>query len=288
MSTHGILNPSAGRGNFQLDRVAPSPDLAWLVERYWLITWDLEGRETFAQETLPHPCVNMVIGTHQPGVGLGTKRFVAELEGRGWVLGTKFRPGAFRAIHGRDVAELAGKQRSIASVFGEEGASLEASLLARGGGPSCVESVERFLRARETLRDANIEIAARAVEIARADPSIGRTRDLAERVALSPRTLERLFHRYVGVSPKWIIRRYRVHEACERVASGEAPCWSALAQELGYFDQAHFIRDFKAQVGRTPAQYAAMCAAASRSEPRARDPRARRAPRARRSAERGP
>ena len=36
--------------------------------------------------------------------------------------------------------------------------------------------------------------------------------------------------------------------------------WSALAQELGYFDQAHFIRDFKAQIGRTPAAYAAACA----------------------------
>ncbi len=271
MSTRGILNPGAGRGNFTLDRVAPSADLAWLVERYWLIAWDLRGRETFAQETLPHPCVNVVIGTHRPGVGLGTTRFVAELEGRGWVLGVKFRPGAFRAIYTRDVAELAGKERSIASVFGEAGAALEASVLARGGGAACVESVERFLRSREPVRDDNIELAARAVLVAREDPSMGRTRELADRVAVSARTLERLFRRYVGVSPKWIIRRYRVHEACERVASGEPPCWSALAQELGYFDQAHFIRDFKAQVGRTPAQYAELCAT-NRSGSRKRAP----------------
>jgi AraC-like DNA-binding protein len=262
MSTHGILNPGAGRGNFALERVAPSADLAWLVERYWLISWDLRGRETFAQETLPHPCVNVVIGTHRPGVGLGTKRFVAELEGRGWVLGVKFRSGAFHALYRRDVAELAGRERSIESVFGEDGGALEASVLARGGGTACIESVEQFLRARRPARDENIDTAARAVEVARADPSIGRTRDLASRVELSPRTLERLFHRYVGVSPKWIIRRYRVHEACERAASGEAPSWSELAQELGYFDQAHFIRDFKAQVGRTPAQYAKLCASA--------------------------
>ncbi len=286
MSTHGILNPNGGRGNFQLDRVAPSEDLAWLVERYWLISWDLRGRETFAQETLPHPCVNLVIGTHRPGVGLGTKRFVAELEGRGWVFGVKFRPGAFHALYRRDVAGLAGHERSIASVFGEEGAALEANVLARGGGASCVEHVETFLRACRPKRDENIELAARAVDVARADPSIGRTRDLAERVALSPRTLERLFHRYVGVSPKWIIRRYRIHEACERVACGGVPSWSALAQELGYFDQAHFIRDFKAQVGRTPAQYAELCA--SSSERRAPAKRALRAPPGRKSAERGP
>ena len=75
-------------------------------------------------------------------------------------------------------------------------------------------------------------------------------------------TLERTFRRCVGVGPKWILRRFRVHEACERIAAGAPPCWSALAAELGYFDQAHFIRDFKSQVGRTPAEYAAACAGA--------------------------
>jgi AraC-like DNA-binding protein len=79
---------------------------------------------------------------------------------------------------------------------------------------------------------------------------------------VSSRTIERLFRRYVGVSPKWVVRRYRVHEACERVKTGVAPDWSQLAHELGYFDQAHFIHDFKAQVGRTPADYAAACASA--------------------------
>ena len=57
------------------------------------------------------------------------------------------------------------------------------------------------------------------------------------------------------MSPKWVIRRYRLHEALERVNAGHRVDWAALAAELGYFDQAHFIRDFKALVGRTPAEY---------------------------------
>ena len=71
------------------------------------------------------------------------------------------------------------------------------------------------------------------------------------------RALQRLFGDYVGVSPKWVIKRYRLHEAVEQLAGGRPPEWSALAQNLGYFDQAHFIRDFKRLVGRTPADYAA-------------------------------
>lgn len=84
-----------------------------------------------------------------------------------------------------------------------------------------------------------------------------RVEDLAERLAVSVRTLQRLFRERVGVTPKWMLGRYRLHEAAERIAGGDVTDWAALALDLGYFDQAHFIRDFGAVVGRTPADYAA-------------------------------
>ena len=78
--------------------------------------------------------------------------------------------------------------------------------------------------------------------------------------ACSPRSLQRLFREYVGVTPKWVLQRVRLHEAAERMADGDSDCAAALALDLGYFDQAHFIKDFKAIVGRSPSEYAAMCA----------------------------
>ncbi|HJU40524.1 MAG TPA: helix-turn-helix domain-containing protein, partial [Tahibacter sp.] len=68
--------------------------------------------------------------------------------------------------------------------------------------------------------------------------------------------LQRLFGDYVGASPKWVINRYRLHEAVERLAAGDAVDWADLALELGYFDQAHFNRDFKRLVGRAPGAFA--------------------------------
>ena len=65
----------------------------------------------------------------------------------------------------------------------------------------------------------------------------------------------------VGVGPKWIVRRSRVQDAAERVARGETVDWAGIAQELGYHDQAHLIRDFREQVGSTPAAYARQCGA---------------------------
>ena len=69
------------------------------------------------------------------------------------------------------------------------------------------------------------------------------------------RQLQRLFKEYVGVSPKWVIQRYRLFDAAERIAAGTIVKGADLALELGYADQAHFIRDFKT-VGRSPADYA--------------------------------
>jgi AraC-like DNA-binding protein len=69
------------------------------------------------------------------------------------------------------------------------------------------------------------------------------------------RTLQRLFNEYVGVPPKWLLRRCRLKEAAARIESGEREDWAVLAQRLGYYDQSHLIRDFRLMLGKTPAGY---------------------------------
>ena len=67
-----------------------------------------------------------------------------------------------------------------------------------------------------------------------------------------------MFANYVGVSPKWVMRRARLHEAALRAdAAGEGVDWAALAADLGYADQAHLTRDFTATLGVPPTRYAA-------------------------------
>jgi AraC-like DNA-binding protein len=85
--------------------------------------------------------------------------------------------------------------------------------------------------------------------------------DITERFGLTARTLQRLFQRYVGVSPKWVLRRYRLHEAAAALAREQHRPWADVAADLGYFDQSHFIRDFTAAIGLTPGAYAQACRA---------------------------
>jgi AraC-like DNA-binding protein len=70
------------------------------------------------------------------------------------------------------------------------------------------------------------------------------------------RALQRCFRTYVGLSPKAVIRRYRLHEEAAQLGGPNPPTLAALAASLGYADQAHFGRDFKRTVGETPRSFA--------------------------------
>ncbi|MHA6792633.1 helix-turn-helix domain-containing protein [Pseudonocardia bannensis] len=91
------------------------------------------------------------------------------------------------------------------------------------------------------------------------DRTITRFDDVTARFGLAPRTLQLLFRRYVAVSSKWVLRRCRLHEAAARPAAEHDRPWAEVAAELGYFDPSHFIRDFAAAIGMTPAAYAQAC-----------------------------
>ena len=56
----------------------------------------------------------------------------------------------------------------------------------------------------------------------------------------------------MGVGPKWVILRYRIHEALERAESDPEVDWAELAADLGYSDQAHLTRDFTSTIGAPP------------------------------------
>jgi AraC-like DNA-binding protein len=239
-SRRGILNPEAARRHFRLERIPPSEDLAHLVERHWIVEWDLD--EPFTQEIVTHPSVNMVFEDPAFIHGVFTGRFRRELTGSGHVIATKFRPGGFHPFHPVPAHTLTNAAIPVSDVFGSFH-------------PTEVGEIEAGLRAHGWQDDPRVgEIVALHTALL-TDPAITRVEDLCALAGCSKRTLQRLFREYVGVTPKWVLERIRLHEAAERMADGEGD-WAGLALDLGYFDQAHFIKAFKAVVGRSPADYA--------------------------------
>ncbi|MFB6838220.1 DUF6597 domain-containing transcriptional factor [Streptomyces sp. NPDC056361] len=119
-----------------------------------------------------------------------------------------------------------------------------------------VAALDAFLLAREPAPDPAAEQAMELVDLIRSDRGVRKVSLLAAASGLSARSLQRLFASHVGVGPKWVILRYRIHEALERAESAESADWAGLAAELGYSDQAHLVRDFTATIGVSPTAYA--------------------------------
>jgi AraC-like DNA-binding protein len=231
----------------------PSEDLAPFVEHYWILEWDLPAPQT--NQVLSHPSVHLAIEAGRSGVyGVITKTFTRVTEGKGRVIGTKFRPGGFRPFVQTDISTFTDRRFTPAEVFGDDG-HLEQRVLQRQDHEAAIAVIETFLRGRHPQPDETITRIGSMVERIAVDRDLIRVEQLVELFGLGARQLQRLFSAWVGVSPKWVIQRYRLHEAAERVAAGGPIDWAALALDLGYADQAHFIRDFKRIVGRTPAEY---------------------------------
>ena len=87
------------------------------------------------------------------------------------------------------------------------------------------------------------------------DPAVLRLEDVATRLATSPRTLQRLARRYVGLPPAAMIRRRRLQEAAERVRTDPGADLARIAAELGYADHAHLTHDFRTVLGTAPSEY---------------------------------
>ena len=105
--------------------------------------------------------------------------------------------------------------------------------------------------------DADARLATSLVERLVDDRALIRVDQVVALAQRPERALQRLFQRHVGLSPKAVLRRFRLGEAAELLARPGAPSLTELAHEPGYFDQAHFSRDFRAVVGRAPSAYAA-------------------------------
>lgn len=251
----GVLRATATPGTFTHERHAPAADLTGFIEHFWRVAWDVPG-EPVVREVLSHPSVHVVLERGRSTVtGVPRGRFIRRLEGKGQVFGIKFVPGGFRPLVDFAIAQLTDRSVPLDEIFGGRAPALEAAVLSQATMAGQISAATAHLRELLPERDATVAQVAALVRQILDDRAIRKVEDLAQRTGLSTRALQRLFSDHVGVSPKWVIRRYRLHEAMERMDAGTAIDWSALALDLGYFDQAHFIRDFKALVGRTPGEY---------------------------------
>ncbi|HEU0103808.1 MAG TPA: helix-turn-helix domain-containing protein [Mycobacteriales bacterium] len=262
----GVLR-TPDEDRFQLHRWEPSEPLRPYVAWLWAVAWSLPEREEHQQAVLPHPSAHLVVEDGAATLhGPPRRRFDRVLRGTGRVVGARFRPGGVRPLLAGPVAELTDRTRPAAVLPGLDDAALVDGVQGARELARAATVLDTALRPLLPARpDPSVALADRAVTMMADDRGLTRVPDLALRLHVSTRSLQRLFHDYVGLPVGWVLRRYRLHDLAEHALSGRPVDWGELADRLGYADQAHLIRDFTGAVGTSPARYAAESAGRSHS-----------------------
>src|SRR5439155_17232279 len=135
----------------------PAADLAGLVERYWVVSWELPPGREASITLLPHPCVNVVLDRGLLTVcGVGRAQFTYTYRGAGDVFGIKFRPAAFLPFLARPLADITDTVLPADRLWGPPAAVLAGRMAAAQGVDQRVALVEEFLRERRPPPDPQV------------------------------------------------------------------------------------------------------------------------------------
>ncbi|MFB7893846.1 helix-turn-helix domain-containing protein [Microbacterium sp. NPDC056044] len=247
--TRGVLYPERLP---RFTRIAPEGAASALVEWFWIPEWDLPDGVVSRQPVLGYPAANLVVEAGTVTLwGATTRASERELRGSGWAVGALLKPAAYARL-----SDAPGALVDAHIVLDEP----ELSRYVSGAMPdldAAAAAMSAWLVARVGPPTSDARLANAMADLLMGDPAILRLDDAAERLRVSVRTLQRLAHRIVGVSPAAMIRRRRLQEAAQRVREDPAAPLAEIAAELGYADQAHLANDFRAVLGLTATDYRA-------------------------------
>jgi AraC-like DNA-binding protein len=243
-----------------------APDgFAGLLQWFWIPVWSVPPGQEAPQKVLQYPNSLVVVAQDYArfyGVVAGLS--TTTLTGDGWAVGVACAPAAGFLLTGRPMAEFTDRAVDLPEVLGEPGDALTARVRTamRDDPADPAAHAEAVAAMCDALRpalpvDAEGELVNRLVAFVESRSDVTRVAQLGEEFALSERALQRLVHRRIGLTPKWLIQRRRLQEAAERLRTGGTSL-AEVAAGLGYADQPHFSRDFAAVTGTTPGEFAAL------------------------------
>lgn len=267
-TTAGVLRPDELARHLHLLREPVGECAGRWVENRWSLRWSLPAGRWYDSEVIPHPTCSLTVelGSHPRSgmppeetvavTGVCTRRFDVEVRGWGRVVGLRFRPGGLAALTGQAACAWTDRSVPASEVLPAGLAAMLADPDLARSGAAWAQVAERGLADLAAERpDPRYDLLLAVVADMLADQGLVAVADVADRHAVTVRTLQRLFTHYVGVGPKWVLARYRLHDAVTDLEAGWPGTLTDLALRYGWYDQAHFTRDFTALVGVTPGQY---------------------------------
>lgn len=266
-----MVHPQAQDLLLQRDRLSiTDPALAPYADWFWSVRWTRHGQPLRTSEVITNPVCHL---TFEQGRRTGgdplvrhnirlpaavvttvwTSRFRVQLAGEGRVLGLRFKPGGLSALID---AVLPADQALRADSLLPGAAEVLAEVLAEPADLARRDIVQRWLVTLAGEPSADYLLARDLVQWSLQDSDVVRVEQIADRSGMSVRGVQRLFREYIGVPPKWVLMRSRLQDAAAALDANPDADLAELAALLGWYDQSHFVRDFRRFLAVTPGRYA--------------------------------
>lgn len=188
-------------------------------------------------------------------IGQLTKPYVVEPNGDTGTFVVRFHPNGFLPFTTIPIKEMENRPIPLERLFGKEGQELELKILDANGVLERIKIIESFLLARLSTKEVIDRIVKSTIEtISTANGQLS-INELSKANNLSRRILSRKFSRTVGISPKQLSKIIRLQGSLKTLLNKDVSKLTDLAYENDYFDQAHFIKDFREFTGITPKEF---------------------------------
>lgn len=231
---------------------AVAPRLAPFVECFWTIETTEDLRD---YPVLPDGCVDIVYSrgrrwAEPQVVGTMTRAQNFTLRAGQFDCGVRFRPGMSAAFLRIPGAATIDASIPVSEIWGERGRQLRQQFDDAKTPEQCVALLEAQLvdpSEPGVVQRVAAHIVGRSGQV--------RVDALAFDAGMSARQLRRLFVDEIGLSPKHFCRVIRFRHSLSQLSRGRRADWAQVALDCGYYDQAHFINEFRELSGFTPGEY---------------------------------
>lgn len=250
----------------------PSPGLQPFVKCFWTME-DEAATDPVRQRVVPDGCMEMIFHYGDPYrqyfedgsfmvqprsfiFGQITSFLEIAPTGVSGIVAARFQPdGLLPFLHDTSISALEDKAVALPALFGEKGKLLEEQVMLAKENNHRIQLIEQFLlslladpKAIDMVTKACVDTILRSqgqLDIA----------ELAGAVKINRRNMERRFATAVGMSPKQLSRIVRLQATLKMLEQKKFTSFTSLAYENGYYDQAHFIKDFKEFTGMSPKSF---------------------------------
>jgi AraC-like DNA-binding protein len=252
-----------------INEYKPSLELRPYVELFWFGRFNINSAKLLAQRVIPNGYLELIIHitdmhcellqsnnfSSSPDytlIGLFTKPYDVHFKDEVKVFGIRFKPEGMYHTFGLPASEVQESFADMQAFIGRDFREFTSRLRGKNSVQQMIFLSENYLKKNINDNKINLYYLNRAAEIIRKRKGLISIEELASKVYISTRQLEREFKEKIGIPPKSYMRIARLNEVNIAIKKGIRLNLTDLALSTGYSDQAHFIRDFKFFTGESP------------------------------------